>query len=641
MLKPVFHRLKVARTRSIFLAVMLAILCSSLMNVALPQVALTNTSSPNHLLRSSANSSCQSALAPDNSSILAVLLDRSGSLTNGTTPTDPNLYSTSVTKALADLWPGVMVVIPFSGDTLPLPVIGPATLSDPTQHADLKSQVENYSIGGNTPLAPAMQQAHDLLKRQGDPSGSRVIIITDGNPTGNGNNDGQHQEALIRNKLIGQYCSEGIPVSAFGLTINPNTSDGKDATNLLNDITNGTGSTYTNVENAKDLSLAVVKLYAQWQGLTFTQIPGKGNNFSSFVDTFATQVSFVIFRSGSNFPIKFDGPDGQPVVNGVQKSTPEDRHYEIDSLISRPLLAGTYTVNVSGDNNAQVYALVYSPLQARIVKPDTKTIAYVNEPVQIQAEFDQAGQGSITPAQNQGTMVADAKLLVNGQIIQTQNGIVLTQQKMGGGQLGPLFTGTTMVFNQVGQLQIEVVGNYQQAIRETSFTLNLLKPLPVIKPIPPPPPCTAGAAFCKILQIWHQIGTYIIIVLVLLLLFYLLSRPKPFGQVLSMQDRNILPIKLRKSFLGALFSGSTVHSDKLKRIDFGGARFILKFKWGRRAYIKAKSNVPAISVICVNKGQDILVKRGKSEPLHDGDGIKVDGIERAKFFKSDRTLSRY
>src|SRR6266571_4486747 len=73
---------------------------------------------------------CPTPTAPTNQSLLVVLLDRSGSLTEGASPTDPNGYSTSVTKALADLWPGQMAVIPFTGDTTQLPILGPDILSD-------------------------------------------------------------------------------------------------------------------------------------------------------------------------------------------------------------------------------------------------------------------------------------------------------------------------------------------------------------------------------------------------------------------------------------------------------------------------------------------------------------------------------
>src|SRR5205085_11056865 len=229
-------------------------------------------------LSSSLNVTCQSPVAPNSQSLLVVLLDRSGSLIQGSPPTDPNGYSTSVTKALTDLWPGIMAVIPFSGDTTQLPILGPDTLSNLVQRADLKQKVQDYPIVGNTPLEPAMQEALDLLHQGGTPVGSRVIVITDGNPTGIDNNDGPHQENAIRKNLIPQYCQQGIPVSAFGLTINPNTPDGQDANRLLTDIATGTGTSYTNVTGPEDLAKQVIRLYAEWQGLTFTQVSGQRDN---------------------------------------------------------------------------------------------------------------------------------------------------------------------------------------------------------------------------------------------------------------------------------------------------------------------------------------------------------------------------
>ncbi len=77
---------------------------------------------------------------PDPQSLLIVLLDRSGSLIQEPNPTDPNGYSTSVTKALADLWVGQMAVIPFSGDTASLPVLGPSTLAD---RGTLKNEIQD------------------------------------------------------------------------------------------------------------------------------------------------------------------------------------------------------------------------------------------------------------------------------------------------------------------------------------------------------------------------------------------------------------------------------------------------------------------------------------------------------------------
>ncbi len=81
-----------------------------------------------------------------------------------------------------------------------------------------------------------MQEALDLLRQQGNPPGSRMIVITSGNPTGQDNNDGTYQEQHIRSRLILQFCNQGIPASVFGLTIDlqSNPQDGKDAIHLLN-----------------------------------------------------------------------------------------------------------------------------------------------------------------------------------------------------------------------------------------------------------------------------------------------------------------------------------------------------------------------------------------------------------------------
>src|SRR5260221_1728094 len=98
----------------------------------------------------SSNVNCQSPVEPNSQSLLVVLLDRSGSLIQGNVPTDPHGYSTSVTKALADLWPGNMAVIPFSGDTTQFAILGPDTLSNPVQRADLEQQVPDLPIGGET-----------------------------------------------------------------------------------------------------------------------------------------------------------------------------------------------------------------------------------------------------------------------------------------------------------------------------------------------------------------------------------------------------------------------------------------------------------------------------------------------------------
>lgn len=420
----------------------------------------------------SRSGSCQQATTPTNQSLLIVLLDRSGSLTYQPGATDPDGYSTSVTKALADLWPGKMAVIPFSnGQT---PILGPATLSDPIQQADLKNKIQNYPIGGDTPLGPAVHGALNLLPQNQVPAGSRVVLITDGNPTGSGNTDGPHQEQDIRHNLLPQFCQRGVPIDVFGLTIAPTTPDGQDANKLLTDVATNTSASYTNVKGPQDLAREVINLYAQWQHLTFTEVPlSQGSNYRFSIDTFAKQVSLVSFRSRSSSILTLIGPDNHPITQGILRSS--DNHYEIDNFnVSGPLVAGTYTLNMGGDSDARVYALVSSPLRIELLRPDVTTAAYTNQSISLQAQF-MDDNGSITPEAGAAQVIAHITFLVNGQAIST-NTVVLSQQRAPTGSPTPIFSGGTLAYKQPGELRIELVGTYQQALRQSRLTLTLKVP---------------------------------------------------------------------------------------------------------------------------------------------------------------------
>lgn len=572
---------------------------------------------------------CVAPAKPTGQSLLVVLLDRSGSLIGEPGATDPKLYSTSVTKALADLWPGNMAVIPFRLNTTTLPILGPATLSQLNQRTQLKESIEKYPIGGGTPLAPAMKEALTLLQQQGTPAGSRVVVITDGNPTGQGNGDGQHQEQEIRGSLISQFCSLGVPVSAFGLTINSNTPGGQDANKLLTDITIGTGAPYKNVTQPKDLAQAVISLYAQWQGLAFTPVQGQ-NNFPVSIDSFAQQVSIVSFRSDTAYPISLLGPDKRPLTNGVEQSYPPDRHYEIDSLnVSGPILPGVYTVSIAGDPDAQVYALVNSPLQVHVVTPTVKTQTFTNRNVQIQAEFTNNG-GVVTPGKDQAAIVAKVTLLVNGQATTAPNPIILTQQTLPDGQLGPIFSGETTIATQPGQLQIDAQGNYQEAIRETNIIV------PVVKA--PVPPCSLGFWGCLLLQVQHywaqhhtQILGFGLPALLLLLLLFWWTRPSPFGELKRDVRATPIPLGQGRTLGRRLFRKSTIGSDELEA-DFPGfvdANFNLIFQRGRVVSIQTKGETPPIKVVNGKIYQDVKV--GENVPLIEGSNINVSGRNAAIF----------
>ncbi len=415
-----------------------------------------------------------------------------------------------------------------------------------------------------------------------------MIVITDGNPTGLGNNDGPHQEQDIRKNLIAQFCNQGIPVSAFGLTIDPNTAGGQDANRLLSDIAKGTGATYSNVKSPEDLAREVITLYAQWLNLSFTLVQGQGGNFPMSIDTFAQQVSIVSFRSNNNYNIALVGPDGQPVTQGVQRST--DRHYEIDSVnVSGPIIAGTYTVNTGSDPNAQVYALVSSPLQVQLVSPTPKTIAYDNTPVQIQAEFLK-GQDILTPSQGQGQIVASVTLLVNGQPAgPPTNDVILKQQ----GNTA-IFSGQTLIYNQSGQLQIQVQGTYQQVKRQTSFTLQLLKP-----PVPPKPVYHCDLN-CQLKQYTPLIivGVIALIILAAIALLALAvmrwrrAQPKPYGYVTNGRPNGDVDVsKFRRPIISSIDLQTKGH------FNIGLANFELVFPKDGKVYIRsARSNSSRIAI---------------------------------------------
>lgn len=521
-------------------------------------------------------------------SLLVVLLDRSGSLTFEPGATDPDGYSTSVTKALADLWPGKMAVVPFSNSSTP--VIGPYPMSDLQLRDQLKNAVQNYTIGGNTPLDPAMQQALTLLK--GAPAGSRVVIVTDGSPDPVIFNN-VNQADDIRTNLLHQFCSQGIPVTTFGLALDLTQPDGQTADKLLRDIANGTGGTYTLVRNAHELAQLVVQLYAQWQHLFLLPAQFSNNMYALRIDTYATQVIFVTFRSGANYNISLNSPDGQPVPGqSVQRST--DRHYEIDNMVlSTVNQPGTYSINVSGDAQAQVYALVNTPLHAALVQPTSQTIAYIGQPLQIQAQLLN-GTTPIIPKPNEATIVAQVSVQANGQ---TSNYTVELAQSNN----SPLFSGQIVLHGAAGQVHVQIVATYllipvEATDAQVTIPLKLPPPVkPVHKPTPPPPPCTNVNCYLQRYGgiIFGGLGA----LLLLLLLLFLLRRRGSRGWTLAQSGRTEDLGSMGRPFMRNIFHKSVLSSRELEDyggFDFNEAKFDLIFKHGVR--IKAKSDEPQITV---------------------------------------------
>jgi len=571
-----------------------------------------------------ATNTCSSAADPTNQSLLVVLLDRSGSLIYEPGATDPNGYSTSVTNVLADLWPGSMAVVPFSNNKTP--ILGPATLSDPTARADLKHSINSYPIGGNTPLGPAMHQALNLLR--GAAPGSRVIVVTDGNPTGDGNNDGAHQEKDIRSNLIPQFCNQAIPVSAFGLTIDPNTANGQDANRLLTDITNGTNASYQPVRRPEELARAVIQLYAQWLHLSFIEANVQNGNAPVSIDSSAKQVTILTFRSGSTTGVTLDGPDGQP-IQGVQPL--EDRHYIIDSLASGSgvFVAGTYTIHTSNDSDVQVYELVNSTLQIQITAPIEQEKLFYNKPIEIEAKFVDSGNDK-QPKPGEAEVVAKVKFLVNGKQVSSALYPLI--------QNGVTFKGQIPVYGKSGELQIEVDGTDQGVQRSSSTYVQLVTP-----PKPPPPPCKLGFVGCllqQVQQFWTQHSTLIVIsclvLLLLLLLLLWITRPSPFGGLKQTPKSTPIPLGQGRTFGRRLFKKSVISSDELLDdfSDFAKADFDLAFQRGRVAYIKSKSQTP----IRLKNGrtyEEVKSDNKDGAPLSEGSVINIAGRDAAIFTEAD------
>lgn len=536
-----------------------------------------------------------SSVKPGPHSLLVVLLDRSGSLIYEPGATDPHGYSTSVTKAIADLWPGQMAVIPFGGDTFPLLVIGPYAMSDPTQRDELKNEVEGNrpKVGADTPLGPAMDQALRLL--QGAEPGSRVILITDGMPTGIGSHTGPLQEQDIRSHLIPQFCKLGIPVSPFGLKIDPTTSDGHDADRLLTDIARGTSAEkgYTRVQSPEELALQLIGLYAQWQGLSFIQEPrDTDGTYHVFINDLATEADIVTFRSGKRYNVTLLGPNGAP-VNGAHL-TSIDTHYEIYSLDMSSFASGTYKIDAGGDNDAQVYALVDSRLQVKLLAPTTKIVINFDQPIAIEAALYD-GQKRYLPT-GPAELTADITFHVKGQADST-----LTERMEQQGQ--GIFLVRIPAYGQLGQVQIVVHAKYQGVERDTQvFTLQLR--------VPPPPPCRKGVIQC----FWEQhqlqllIATPFIVILLLLLMVSAIvgSQPKPFGYLHSEVNETVdIPLKTLPPFPTRLIRRSVIKSGEIrnhpkarKGFPFGAANFELVFQQGQRTFLRpAKNNTVPIRLL--------------------------------------------
>jgi von Willebrand factor type A domain len=575
-------------------------------------------------------SSCPAVGAITPQSLLVVLLDRSGSLTYQPGATDPDGYSTSVTKALADLWPGSMAVIPFSNNTTP--VIGTVPLTDLSKRDSLKQQVENYPIGGDTPLAPAMHKALDLLEHAS--SGSRAIIVTDGSPDPAAIN-GVDQAGDIRSNLIAQFCRQGTPITAFGLALDLNSADGQSADHLLRDIASGTGGTYTNVRNSTELAQVVIKLYADWQHLTFTSTQGKNNNYVIPIDTYAKKVTFVTFRANSSSPIVLKGPNMLPVPAQALQST-IDRHYEIDNLVLSDVnQPGSYTIVAPNDANTHVYALVETRLHAVLKQPATQDIAYIGQPFAIQAELLKDNI-PVVPKLNEATINAEVTLLVNGQIV-SQETVELMQENN-----GPLFTHQVTLAGPSGQVHIQIEAVYTQLPVEASeaqVTFSLEKP--AVVPVRQKPELQLVCGINLMCYVQHYpvpaLGIPFALLLLLLLLFWT-RQTGPYGSLIQGRHVEVLS-SLRRPFFRVLFHKSRLNARELEHygdFEFAEAAFDLQFS-KNGVYLRAQKDTPQVAVKKKSSIQKMSSKNRDGIELQGNDAIVVEHSTPA-IYKEDENI---
>lgn len=579
--------------------------------------------------------------APNSTSLLVVLLDRSGSLTT----TDPDLYSASVTRALADLWPGKMAVVAFNtinpsgnDEQVQLKIFGPLQVGgDQTRRDELKNDILNLpSPALGTPTGPAMDQALQIVKETGAPL-SKMVLITDGAPGYHSNDatqndpDGSKEEAHIRN-MLPQLCAASIPVDTVGLKTDA------PANQFLSDIASGTGGTYQSVQDPKDLANVVMGLYGQWEQnrFAFQQVQLQADKaYHVTVGPLTRGLNFFVFRSSQ--PIVVRDPSHNP-LHPVEDSN--DAHYVQDTLsLAPPRPDGDYTITVGDDPQAQVYTFLTSSLGVRIDTPETTTQPLVDQHIHVQARLLN-DQELLTPLNAGATLTAHITFTTAGENPRTEQ-IDLQQQ---GTQ--NLFTGTTTsTYSQAGQLQVVVDANYEGVRAESDVT-------------------TAVSCGFSVVCIFKQYQTVFLLAspLPLLLLLALIAwliwqqQPAPFGSLRTPSvpqrrrrrgdddDDDDVTVSMarveaahpwrQRLFHRSLLTSSDIraHPDSKGGFDFDLASFDLLFKKGQVAELKSTSMEP----ILIKHGDDQVEKleQGQETVLGDGDVIHIANKDRAIFSKN-------
>lgn len=560
---------------------------------------------------------------PTSQSLLAVLLDRSGSLVD----TDPGEYSASIARVLADLWPGKMVIIFFNGTQTPLLQIGPVDLTQNGARDQLKSAIEKqrYNVQGWTPTQVAVEQARDVFAQAGYPAGSQVVMITDGQPRTPADADGTQQIKAIEQQDVPVFSAHQVPINTFGL----GNEVGAGAQSFLKQLATTTGGEYHDVTDPAQLAQPVLQLYANWLGMSFVRTTGH-NTFS--IDTYAGLVDFVAFLQNRNAaPVTLLGPNGQPVPGRNLLDRSLDIHYEFDRLaITDFNPAGRYTIQIA-DPTARTYVLEQTRLQAEIVSPAPRTPVSVGHPLTVSvALYDQNPRQHVLPHPGDAVVGLKYALTVNGKTV--DSGEEVLQQ--GTGADADLFS-AQITPRQAGTLQITIVATYQYipVLNQPQITLQVT-PTPAVVPA-----CTLTNVSCVLQRYGTALGLSLLLFVALLLAFGIWLRPAPFG-VFKRTDDTLCVLGSNRSWGRRLLHKSTIYSDELQTIDCPGARFDLHFKSGKQAWLVARKDTASLGIWPALAQEMKAVKVGVPFRLHDGDRLVVNGQPCATFYESSAIARR-
>lgn len=553
---------------------------------------------------------------PTSQSLLIILLDRSSSLA----ATDPSEYSDSIAKVFADLWPGRMAVIFFNGTQKPLPQIGPADLTSAGARAQIKSQIEGQrtNIQGWTPTQAAVEQAEQLLAQTGYPTGSQVVLITDGQPQIPTDDSGTQQIQVIEQQDAPVFSAHQIPISTFGL----GDAVPAYARTFLSQIASETGGEHHDVTNPAQLAQPVLQMYANWLGLSFVRTAGH-NIFP--IDTYAGLVNFVAFLQNSNtYPVTLLSPNHQPVPAQELQDRSLDIHYEFDRLIITEFnQAGFYTIQTS-DPTAQTYALEQTRLRTEIVSPTSHTPVYAGKPLTVSvALYDQNPRQYILP--NAGDAVIGMKytLTANGKTVESGKGTL----KQGTGSSAGLFS-AQITPKQTGTLTISIVATYQfiPVLNQPAITLTVTTP--------PPPPCPLTEASCLVQRYGTAFSLGLLLLLLLLAVLWIWSRPSPFG-VFKTTEGSSRVLGSNRSLTRRLLHKSTLFAEELRTVC-PGARFNMHFKRGQ-AFLVAQRGGAALEIwpATAREGENTRAAApGVQVRLRNGDRLAVDGQPCSTFYES-------